>query len=67
MITVEVNGEAREVPEKTTLAELVTTLGLRPETVAIELNRSLVTRARHAETALSAGDRVEIVTLVGGG
>lgn len=67
MITIEVNGAAREVPPGTTLAGLVELLELRPEAVAIELNRSLVTRARHAETELAGGDRVEIVTLVGGG
>lgn len=67
MITIDVNGAPRELPAGTTLAGLIEALELRPETVAIELNRALVTRARHAATELSAGDRVEIVTLVGGG
>ncbi len=67
MIRIDVNGAERELSAGTTLAGLIEELGLRPETVAIELNRTLVTRARHAQTELSAGDRVEIVTLVGGG
>jgi thiazole synthase len=65
MITI--NGEPREVPEALTVAGLLGHLGARPEHVAVELNRVLVTRARHAETPIVAGDVLEIVTLVGGG
>jgi thiazole synthase len=35
--------------------------------VAIELNRDLVPRARHADTSIQDGDELEVVTLVGGG
>lgn len=67
MIRVHVNGEAREVERGTTVAQLVELCGLRPEIVAVEVNRSLVARARRAETQLREGDHVELVTLVGGG
>jgi sulfur carrier protein len=40
---------------------------MQPRLVAVERNRDLVPRAQHAACALEAGDRVEIVTLVGGG
>lgn len=49
------------------VAGLVSALGLRPEIVAIEVNGELVPRADHGECSLAAGDRVECVTLVGGG
>ncbi len=62
-----VNGEPRELSGPMTVAELVCELGLAPEQVAVELNRRLVERARHAEVVLSEGDAVEVVTLVGGG
>ncbi len=42
-------------------------LEVKPEHVAVEVNRSLVSRRRHAETALADGDVLEVVTLVGGG
>ena len=66
-IGIEVNGEARRVPEGATAASLVADLGLRPELVAVEVNRRLVRRAERGERRLEAGDQVEIVTLVGGG
>ena len=42
-------------------------LGLKPEQVAVEVNRELVARARRAEHPLRPGDAIELVTLVGGG
>ena len=67
MLTVVVNGEEREVPPGTTVLELLKALAIGPEPVAVEVNSVVVRRARHAEHHLSAGDRIEIVTLVGGG
>ncbi|XXF80893.1 sulfur carrier protein ThiS [Myxococcaceae bacterium GXIMD 01537] len=63
-----INGESREVSETTTLVELLALLrvGSGPG-VAVEVNAEVVRRARHAEHRLQAGDRVEIVTFVGGG
>jgi thiamine biosynthesis protein ThiS len=66
-VKIEVNGEAREVADGVTVEDLVRELGLRPEIVAVERNRELVTRTRRSVTRLEAGDRVEVVTLVGGG
>ena len=62
-----VNGEQREVAEPLSVAELLAHLELPRERIAVERNRALVPRARHAETLLAEGDRVEIVSLVGGG
>jgi len=45
----------------------VATLALPATRVAVERNRELVRRADHARTALCEGDRLEVVTLVGGG
>jgi sulfur carrier protein len=63
---VQVNGEKREVPEGTTVRALVEQFNLKPEKVAIELNRRLVKSDRY-DAPLSDGDQVEIVTFVGGG
>ena len=64
---IRVNGVEREVPEATTVRNLLAGLGLPPGPVAVEVNRDIVPRARHAEHVLGEGDRVEVVTLVGGG
>jgi sulfur carrier protein len=66
-VTLTVNGEPKNVPEGLTLAQLVRELGLERNPIAVELNRQVVPRDRHGETRLAQGDRLEIVTLVGGG
>jgi sulfur carrier protein len=50
-----------------TLAALVESLGMKPDRVAVELNRNVVPRARWNETQLTDGDRLEVVHFVGGG
>jgi thiamine biosynthesis protein ThiS len=64
---VRVNGAEREVPEGATVKDLLGLLALPPGPVAVEVNRDVVPRARHAEHVLHEADRVEVVTLVGGG
>jgi thiamine biosynthesis protein ThiS len=66
-IEIQLNGKPHAVPAGTRVAELCAELGLVPEHVAVELNRSVVRRDARAATELRAGDEVEIVTLVGGG
>lgn len=62
-----VNGDSRDVPPGTSIAELLDELELDPRTLAVERNMQLVPRADHATTLLGDGDRLEVVTLVGGG
>jgi sulfur carrier protein len=62
-----VNDEQREVAQSCTVAALVEELGLTGKPVAVEVNLQLVPRGQHAGHVLAAGDRLEIVTLVGGG
>src|SRR5438309_865458 len=66
-VTIQLNGESHALPGAMTIAELIARLGLRPEHVAVEVNRDLVPRARHGEVRLGDGDVLEVVTLVGGG
>jgi thiazole synthase len=61
------NGERREFSDQLTVLDLLRQLGMRPEQVAVEVNRELVPRRQHASHVLEAHDSVEIVTLVGGG
>jgi sulfur carrier protein len=55
------------VPHGTTVAALIDVLGLADRRVAVERNREVVPRAQHSSTVLAAGDRLELVTFVGGG
>lgn len=61
------NGDPRRIAPGSTVDALVRDLGLRPEVVAVELNERLVNRSQRASTLVREGDRVEVVTLVGGG
>jgi sulfur carrier protein len=67
LIHVVVNGESHAIPEGTTVTELVARLGLGGRPVAVERNREVVPKARHTDTRLADGDRLELVTFVGGG
>jgi sulfur carrier protein len=66
-IDVVVNGESRNVPQGTTVTALIGLLGLGDRRVAVECNRQVVPRAEHSTRVLAAGDRLELVTFVGGG
>ena len=61
------NGEPREEPAELTVAQLLARLEMPPRGIAVELNQQVVPRSRHAEQKLRDGDRIEIVSLVGGG
>jgi len=66
-IEVVINGQTRTVTSGTSVAGLIRELGLADRPVAVERNREVVPRAHHADTLLAAGDRLEVVTFVGGG
>ncbi len=62
-----VNGERIDLPDSATLEDLVRRLGLDRSACAAEVNKDLVPRRERAERRLREGDRVELVSLVGGG
>ena len=66
-MTILVNGESRQIADGTTVAQLIADLKLDARPLAVEVNLELVPRSRHAEYHLAEGDRLEMVTLVGGG
>lgn len=67
LMNVVINGRAEAVPASLTIAELLARLKLPQKGLAVEVNEQLVPRARHAEHRLVEGDRLEVVSLVGGG
>jgi thiamine biosynthesis protein ThiS len=66
-VKIVMNGDLREIEPGTTVARLLDALQMQPRYVAVERNFELVPRTRHAECVLEDGDKLEIVTLVGGG
>jgi thiamine biosynthesis protein ThiS len=62
-----INGAERSFDSVSTMSDLLAQLGLKPDRVAVELNRELIPRHRWAQTQLADGDKLEIVHFVGGG
>ena len=67
VVTIQLNGESRGVPEGLSLGALIEWLKLPGDRVAVERNLEIVPRALWNETPIQAGDHLEVVHLVGGG
>ena len=63
---IRVNGQERPLPSPPSVAGALAALGLSGP-VAVEVNGALVRRAEHDRTEIAPGDRLEVVTFVGGG
>lgn len=66
-IQIQVNGDSQTCLAGTTLPNFLNQIGLNPKLVAVEYNGAILTRGLWPITQLSEGDRLEIVTIVGGG
>ena len=67
LITLTLNGAARELRSGTTVSQMLEALGMQPELVAVEINRELVRKRDFGSRPVAAGDQIEIVEFVGGG
>ncbi|MBV9388704.1 MAG: thiamine biosynthesis protein ThiS [Chroococcidiopsidaceae cyanobacterium CP_BM_ER_R8_30] len=66
-ISLQVNGETRTCPAQSQLPELLELLGYNPRLVAVEYNGEILHHQFWHETEVQPGDRLEVVTIVGGG
>ncbi len=68
-VSVNVNGEPRELMAGATVASLLELLAVSPDArgMAVALDGEVVTRSRWAETELREGARIEVVAAIGGG
>ena len=66
-VRLQVNGEAKTCAPQTTLPQLLQQLGLNPRLVAVEYNGEILHRQFWETTQMQTDDRLEIVTIVGGG
>lgn len=62
-----VNGEEREIKEGTTIKELVEILGIKVPNFAVAVGMDVIPKSEYGTYELKDGDKVEIVTFVGGG
>lgn len=61
------NGEPLNLPNDSTVQDLVDRLELNRQRLAVEVNLEIVSRGRYQEHRLQSGDKVEIVHAIGGG
>ena len=66
-IQIQLNGEPKTCAAATPLPQLLTAVGLNPRLIAVEYNGEILHRQFWETTQLQQGDRLEIVTIVGGG
>lgn len=66
-VTATINGEARELRDDITVAELLDLLGKTPVGIAVACNERVVRRTKYGEHRIAPGDRVEIIQAVAGG
>jgi thiazole synthase len=66
-LSIRVNGEHQRVPGGTSVAEMVSHLGLDPLRVAVERNLKVIPRSALGQVCVEDGDDYEIVHFVGGG
>lgn len=62
-----INGKQKEFPEKSTIADIITHLGIPLETVVVELNKSIIQPETYGNQYLKEEDKLEIIRFVGGG
>jgi sulfur carrier protein len=67
VLEIELNGAAHALPADTSLHDLVESLGLAGQKLALAVNRQVVPRERWRDTPLQARDRVDVVRAIGGG
>ena len=67
MLEIELNGAPHVLPRAASLHELVESLGLSGQALALAVNRHVVPRERWGETALQPRDQVDVVRAIGGG
>lgn len=64
---IHVNGQVRETMSGTTVADLLRELNITGERVAVEVNLDILERGQFGQRLLTEGDRVEIISFIGGG
>ena len=67
MIHITVNGESVEIDSEMSVETLLDTVDVPPNYLAVEVNEEVVLREDYTTHVVGDGDRIEVVTLVGGG
>ncbi len=66
-IRVFINGKENFLDSNINILSLLQQLNLKPERVAVEVNKNVIPKEDFEEYILRDGDKIEIVRFVGGG
>ncbi len=66
-ITITLNGEPKDLDKAMTVRKLIEHLAIEPQAMAVEVNKKIIRKDEFDTIYVDNGDRVEIVTFVGGG
>ncbi len=66
-MTLTLNGKSLKVAENLNAHDLIVQLGYENQRIALEVNKAIIPKSKHAEFTLSEGDVCEIIKAVGGG
>ena len=67
MIHIWVNGERKEIDRQMNVQDLLQHLGVPEQVVIVERNLKIVPRDSYGGEMVEAGDKLELVRLMGGG
>ena len=67
LMEITVNDKPLTLPADTTVKDLLMSLNLADRPCAVEVNKQVVPKRDHQSHKLSDGDKIEVVTLIGGG
>ena len=66
-LQIQLNGQQRDCRVGSTIGDLLRELEIKTERVAVELNLEILDRKDFESRSLRQGDRVEILSFIGGG
>ena len=67
MIRITVNGKVNELEHSMTVEQMLDSVEVPPNYLAVEVNAMVVPREQYTTHPIENGDQIELVTLVGGG
>lgn len=67
LIELSLNGSVRSFEGPLSVAEMLACVGAPLDAVAVEVDRKVIPRSQHGSHTLHGGEKIEVVTLVGGG
>ena len=67
MITITLNGDAYPMEQEQSLLTLVASLNLSGQSIAVAVNRQIISRSQWQSQLLRADDKVDVVRAIGGG